>query len=99
LALGAFLCVFHDYLKGGSLDGFLPVRYLLLLMGFFGTYMGFIYNEFFAIPINFFGTCYTEEPDFYNKALTGPNDEYGYHRKDFDCVYGFGVDPVWEMSD
>jgi len=28
------------------------------MMGFFSVYMGLIYNEFFAIPYDWFGTCY-----------------------------------------
>ena len=37
---------------------------MLLLMGLFATYMGFIYNEFFAIPLELFGSCYTAVPTF-----------------------------------
>jgi V-type H+-transporting ATPase subunit a len=57
---GIFLVVFNDNLKGGSLDTVLKARYLLLLMGVFAFYNGLIYNEAFAIPIDFFGSCYTK---------------------------------------
>jgi V-type H+-transporting ATPase subunit a len=33
-------------------------RYLFLLMGIMATYAGFIYNEFFAIKPNLWGSCY-----------------------------------------
>jgi V-type H+-transporting ATPase subunit a len=60
LLAGIFLVVFNDNLKGGSLDGVLKARYLLLLMGVFAFYNGLIYNEAFAIPIDFFGSCYNK---------------------------------------
>jgi len=31
------------------------MRYMLLLMGFFATYMGVIYNDFMSLPANLFG--------------------------------------------
>lgn len=33
-------------------------RYLVLLMGFCSFYCGWVYNEWFGIPLNTFGSCY-----------------------------------------
>jgi len=37
------------------------VRYILLMMGTFAIFNGFIYNEFFALPVDFFGSCFSGE--------------------------------------
>lgn len=44
--------------KNPSFDLVLKLRYLFLMMGFFSMYNGLLYNEFFAIPNDWFGTCY-----------------------------------------
>ena len=51
--IGAVLCMLNSRLKGPSMDGFLGLRYMFLLMGFFSMFTGLIYNEFFAIPMEF----------------------------------------------
>jgi V-type H+-transporting ATPase subunit a len=59
LLVGIALCLGNSRLKGTSFEVAGQLRYMLLLMGLFATYMGFIYNEFFAIPLEIFGSCYS----------------------------------------
>lgn len=68
--------------KESSLAPLVEMRYLLAIMGFFAFYGGFIYNEFFAITWNLFGSCYED-------------GEHFRHRISDDCVYPFGIDPKW----
>lgn len=58
LTLGLITVLFNEQLKGGALNALLPLRYLLLLMGFMATYCGLIYNEWFAITTEIFPSCY-----------------------------------------
>ena len=60
----------------------IPFRYLIVLMGFFAFYNGFIYNDYLSISLNLFGSCYSPE-------------KQEWKRESKDCVYPFGVDPVW----
>jgi V-type H+-transporting ATPase subunit a len=55
-----YLCLKKDYLLATypSLLLLLKTRYLLLLMGVFATYCGFVYNDMMAMPLNLFGSCY-----------------------------------------
>jgi V-type H+-transporting ATPase subunit a len=63
---GAVLAFSIWLLKSESAKKLLPdvykARYLLFLMGFFSFYSGWIYNEFFALPLNVFGSCYEKAP-------------------------------------
>jgi V-type H+-transporting ATPase subunit a len=56
---GSFLVLFNNYLKGGLVDMLLPYRYFFMLLGLMASYCGIIYNEFFALPMNIFESCYT----------------------------------------
>ena len=58
-------------------------------MGIFATYVGLIYNDFVSIPLQLFGPgCYTPSPD----------DSHIMTRQDPNCVYKFGIDPIWMNS-
>lgn len=56
---GSVLCLFSNQLKDGPLGFLLPYRYFALLLGVFATYCGLLYNEFFALPMEIFKSCYS----------------------------------------
>ena len=63
--VGIILCASEEYLRGmDGMEMFVQTRYLITLMGFFATYMGFIYNDFMSFPIEIFGKgCYEFDKD------------------------------------
>lgn len=66
-------------------------RYVLLLMGIFSIYVGIIYNDWFALSFDFFGSAYSFSDvvdSTNNKTITE-----GFQRP--GAVYAFGVDPAW----
>jgi V-type H+-transporting ATPase subunit a len=60
LIFGTVICLFNSLLYRivPSIRLALKIRYLILLMGFFATYCGLIYNDFMSIPMGFFKSCY-----------------------------------------
>jgi V-type H+-transporting ATPase subunit a len=63
-------------------------RYFLLLMAVCGMYNGIIYNEWFGLPINIFGSRWTQ-----NEADLTTWDQIEGN------AYPIGVDPVWMFKD
>mmetsp|Transcript_29664 Transcript_29664/g.39444 ORF Transcript_29664/g.39444 Transcript_29664/m.39444 type:complete len:222 (+) Transcript_29664:1273-1938(+) len=89
---GIVLCLSESKLrKSPALEGLLVSRYFWLMMGFFSVYMGLIYNEFFSISQDFFGTCYDLKSASSGRVMPtdGPRTT---------CVYPFGLDPTWKIS-
>lgn len=94
---GGFLCLTCDWIraKAPGMETLLSMRYIILLMGFFATYCGLIYNDFMAIPLWLFESCY----DLKEKASPAGEHKthFDVHYKE-DCTYPVGVDPVWYMG-
>jgi len=102
LAFGTILCLFNNKLKGTALEVALPLRYLVFLMGIMATYAGLIYNEWFAMPVEIWQSCYNlkdrvQDTSYPEGSYNGTGNYY-YQKQDFDCVYPMGQDPVWMMA-
>lgn len=68
-------------------------RYMLILMGFFATYAGFMYNDFFAMGLGIWPTHWSE--------MENPPDgtsDMGFYPNQNIPVYPFGVDPTWHRA-
>ena len=80
-----------DSQEDSMLKSCVQFRYFFLISSIFAIFCGLIYNEFFSIPLDFFGTCYNEEKDgklILNKTII---DEDNVKK----CVYPIGLDPSW----
>lgn len=73
-------------------------RYIILIMGIFSVYTGFIYNEFFSKSMNLFGDSmwqinYNTSTIVENEYLIlNPNDQW------LNRSYAIGVDPMWQVG-
>jgi V-type H+-transporting ATPase subunit a len=98
--VGALLCLFEDVIrtKAPGMEGVLVLRYIALLMGLFATFCGLIYNDFMAIPVWIWDSCY----DLIEIPHTPAGN--GHERAPFksvfkpDCVYPVGIDPAWHLG-
>lgn len=73
-------------------------RYIILLMGAFSMYTGFIYNDIFSKSMNLFGGSkwrinYNASTIMENEFLTlDPNDHW------LNRTYPLGMDPIWQVA-
>ena len=71
-------------------------RYVILLNGLFGAYVGLLYNEVFAFPMNFFGG--TRWLDTADPSTQCNSDSLGCHL-DNHQIYPIGIDPIWHYTE
>ena len=83
---GIVLCLNKKNLSNTILKSLLEARYFVLLLGFFAVFCGFLYNDFLSIPI-YFKSCYPKS-----------GERNAHLKKDNNCTYQFGLDPVWFIS-
>lgn len=73
-------------------------RYMILFMGIFSIYTGFIYNDVFSKSMNLFGTSWSPpklaaNTTFYPEHLT-LDPQYTFS----GSPYPLGMDPIWAIS-
>jgi V-type H+-transporting ATPase subunit a len=85
MGFGLILEFFPTLFKNKVVQMLIKHKWSIILMGFFSTYCGFIYNEYFSLSLNLFGSCYE----------LGPVEA----QLDQGCVYPFGLDPVWSIAE
>jgi V-type H+-transporting ATPase subunit a len=72
-------------------------RYVLVVMSMYAIYCGFIYNEFFSIPMSIFSTAWQVEQNATSPFnWTDPGLSQATYQPIAGQVYPFGVDPVWK---
>jgi len=89
----------NDKAKLGEMVGGLHMgRYMIVMMGFFAVYAGFVYNDMFSLGLNLFNSRWQfEGQDYYNVeegAEAYQTAEYG----SAESVYPFGLDPMWHVA-
>ena len=73
-----------------SMPGIYFARYLILMMGFFATYAGFLYNDFFGTGMNLFGSHWSLD-------YIG-DDDSEYYKPDFDTRNAGHASPKFLIS-
>lgn len=93
MVMGLWLLIRANALKQdrtAALHGAVKYRYMIFLMGFFAVIGGFMYNDWFALGVDIFGSRWTRK----GGAVGATN--ITMRRKDGEFPYPFGFDPAWK---
>ncbi|VBB25214.1 unnamed protein product [Acanthocheilonema viteae] len=77
-------------------------RFIILLMGLFSIYTGFIYNDFYSRSMNLFESSWHNPYNLTRNEKTARiyltlSPQYAYDRD--KGPYVFGLDPVWNLAE
>jgi len=101
---GAWMCIWERKLEAKKINDeiwriFFGGRYIILLMGLFSVYTGFVYNDIFSKSMNIFGSSWQIT---YNASTIIENPELQLNPASDDLkndtVYPIGLDPVWQLA-
>ncbi|KAG8327047.1 LOW QUALITY PROTEIN: V-type proton ATPase 116 kDa subunit a1-like [Homalodisca vitripennis] len=73
-------------------------RYIILLMGLFSIYTGFIYNDIFSKSVNIFGSSWMVVNDV-DYIMNNTHLELDPKDACRDSPYSVGMDPVWQLAE
>jgi V-type H+-transporting ATPase subunit a len=112
LLFGIYMVMTEKKLEKGNVDEMTAQiyggRYMMTMMGAFAMYAGLVYNDFFSLPLNLFGSKFTypdclEEEGVRCEAMYKIGGSVTYiNATDVSSgtnVYGFGLDPIWKTSE
>ncbi|XP_055678370.1 V-type proton ATPase 116 kDa subunit a 1-like isoform X2 [Lutzomyia longipalpis] len=99
---GAWMVIWEEKLankKAGEIwNIFFGGRYIILLMGLFSMYTGFVYNDIFSKAMNIFGSRWRIN---YNTSTIMRNTDLTLDpaNEDYDeDIYPLGLDPTWMLA-
>jgi V-type H+-transporting ATPase subunit a len=75
------------------MKGMYGARYMLFMMGIYSVYCGLVYNDFFSLGLNLFGSNFD-----YADREDGVEAEMKSYYGDSSAVYPFGADPAWHIA-
>lgn len=73
-------------------------RYMILMMGFFAVYAGFVYNDCFSLGLNLFKSRWEFDGQ---DEMTVEEGDVAYQTAEYgsnESVYPFGLDPMWHVT-
>jgi len=96
LCFGIWLLVNQECVKNSGQTALYQARYLIFMMGFFATYAGFLYTDFFATGLDLFGSRWVC-PHGESHGDSECTAAYDTTNQDPDSIgpYPFGIDPSW----
>lgn len=103
-AFGLWMVLKEKPLQAKKIDSeiwniFFGGRYIILLMGFFSMYTGYIYNDIFSKSLNVFGSRWQSN---YNRSTLMENSMLSLNPDSNDYMqtpYPIGIDPVWQLAE